>query len=124
MIKGTLLLESLRDDASLTGFRFVVQDLGRERPELSPEQIAAGMPDVWCIVDFELEEDRGSELADTLSKMLKPGWYANFSGRLETFVVYEGRVFRYPRGDPVRRAEAQSYGPAHGVPDRQLNWRE
>lgn len=124
MIKGTLLLESLRDDASLTGFRFVVQDLGRERPELSPEQIAAGMPDVWCIVDFELEEDRGSELADTLSKMLKPGWYANFSGRLETFVVYEGRVFRYPRGDPVRRAEAQSYGLAHGVPDRQLNWRE
>lgn len=124
MLKGTLLLESLRDDASLTGFRFVVQVLARERPELSPEQIAAGIPDVWSVVEFELEEDRGSELADALSTRLKPGWYANFSGRLETFVVYEGRVFRYPRGDPVRRAEAQAYGRAHGVPDSQLGWRE
>jgi len=36
----------------------------------------------------------------------------------ETFVVYAGRVFRYPSGDKAGRAEAEDYGRSVGVPEQ------
>jgi len=125
VIRGTIILESLRADASLTGFRFVVRTIERGRPKLSAEQVAAGFPTVWSGVDFELEDARGGELAAALSRMLEPiGWYANFSSEAETFIVFPGRVFRYPRAAPQGRAEAQAYGRTLGIPEHQLDWSE
>ena len=75
MIKGTIILESLRGDASLAGFRFVVSAIGRGHPKLSPEQIAPGIPSVWSAIEFELEESRAEELAEALARILDPiGW--------------------------------------------------
>jgi hypothetical protein len=54
--------------------------------------------------------------------MAEPGWYVNFSSASETFVVYHGHVFRYPRGDAAGRAAAQAHGRAVGVPESQLDW--
>jgi hypothetical protein len=124
MIQGTIILESLRDDASLTGFPFVVREVGRGRPRLSPQQVAAGLPTVWSAIDFDLEDGRGGDLASALEGVLAAGWYANFSSDAETFIVYRGRTFRYPRGDRQRRAEAQDYGRTLGIPDHQLDWSE
>jgi hypothetical protein len=125
VIRGTIILESLQADASLTGFRFVVQQIGRGRPKLSKEQVAAGIPAVWSAIEFEIEEERAEALATALSGLLDPvGWYVNFSSRAETFVVFPGRVFRYPRGDPQRRAEAQAHGLTLGIPEKQLDWTE
>jgi hypothetical protein len=124
MIKGTILLESLRPDAKLTGFRFVVTEVSRGRPSLSPQQVAAGIPSIWSAIEFQLEDDRAGELALALSEALSPGWYANFSSNTEVVVVYRSRVFRYPRGDTQRRTEAQAYGRSIGVPDHQLDWSE
>lgn len=56
--------------------------------------------------------------------MAEHGRYVNFSSDSETFVVYRGRVFRYPRGDAAGRAEAQAHGRAAGVPESQLDWTE
>jgi hypothetical protein len=42
----------------------------------------------------------------------------------EAFVVFADRVFRYPRGDTERRAEAEEYGRSVGVPESQLDWPE
>ena len=124
MIKGTIILESLREETALTGFRLLVREVGRGRARLSEQQMAAGLPDVWCSIEFELEEDRAGNLSDALSKILEVGWYANFSSETETFIVFSGRVFRYPRGQHDGRAEAQAYGRALGIPERQLDWSE
>jgi hypothetical protein len=125
MIHGTIILESLRPDATITGFRFVVREIGRGRPKLSPQQAAAGIPGVWSEIQFELEEEKAGELAETLSRTLDTlGWYANFSSETETYVIFPGRVFRYSRGDPQHRAEAQAHGRALGIPEHQLDWTE
>ena len=125
MIRGTLILESLREGATLSGFRLVVHEVGRGRPNLSPQQIAVGIPKVWSAMEFELEEARAAELADALSKVLDSiGWYANFSSPTETYIVYPGRVFRYPRHEPQGRAEAQAFGRTLGIPEHQLDWSE
>jgi hypothetical protein len=29
----------------------------------------------------------------------QPGWYADFHSPAESFVVFPGRIFRYPRGE-------------------------
>jgi hypothetical protein len=47
----------------------------------------------------------------------EPGWYANFQSADVAFVVFRGKVFRYPRGDPDGRASAQAHGRALGVPE-------
>ncbi len=124
MLRGTLLLESLREDATLTGFDFAVTEIGRGRPTLSSAQISAGIPPVWSAVEFEVDDERGPELAEALARMLNPGWYVNFSSETETFIVYPGKIFRYPVRDPARRAEAQAFGRALGIPDHQLDWKE
>lgn len=125
MIKGTLIIESLREEASLTEFRFTVTEVSRGRPKLSPQQIAVGVAPVWCVIEFELEEERAGELADRLAGALDPiGWYANFSSSTETYVVFPGRTFRYTRGDPAGRGQAQDYGRKLGIPEPQLNWTE
>jgi hypothetical protein len=50
--------------------------------------------------------------------------YSHFNVNRETFVVYAGRVFRYPSGDKAGRAEAEDYGRSVGVPEPQLDWDE
>jgi hypothetical protein len=57
--------------------------------------------------------------ADVLDQ---PGWYVNFQSFAESFVVFPGRVFRYPRGDDSGRAQAQAYGRQLAIPEPQLDW--
>jgi hypothetical protein len=45
----------------------------------------------------------------------EPGWYADFRSAADAFVVFPGRIFRYPRAGDVGRAETQAHG-------RQLDW--
>ncbi len=125
MFKGVLILESLRVGTSLTGFRLTVSEVERERAELSTQQIAAGLPPIWFVIAFQVEDDRSGELASRLSRVLEPiGWYVNFSSQKETYIVYPGKVFHYPRGDPDRTTEAQAYGRTLGIPEPQLEWSE
>ena len=67
---------------------------------------------------------------DTWTDMLRDsldssvGWYCDFRSEDETFVVFGGKVFRYPRGDPMGRAEAEDHARSIGVPEAQLDWPE
>lgn len=85
---------------------------------------AARQPALWTVIEFEAAERDAAALADGLSKVLEKegGWYADFRSPEESFVVFAGRVFRYPRGDQDGRAEAASYGRCAGVPEAQLDW--
>jgi hypothetical protein len=52
----------------------------------------------------------------------QPAWYVDFRSPAETFVVFPGRIFRYPRGDAAGRAEAEGYGRQLAIPGTQLDW--
>ena len=52
------------------------------------------------------------------------GWYCDFRTEAETFVVFAGRTFRYPRGDEAGRGAAVNYARSVGVPEEQLDWPE
>lgn len=120
MINGTLIGESIRVGAELGGVRLVSQKISRR----AAGDDAAGQPELWTLIEFEGDEGDAEPLAEALAKVLEydGGWYCDFRTPGETFVVYSGRVFRYPRGDGPGRAEAAAYGRSVGVPESQLDW--
>jgi hypothetical protein len=120
MIEGTLIAESIRTGAELDGIRLVTRKICRT----AAGDACAGQPELWTLIEFEAEEPDAEVIADALAKVLERqhGWYADFRTPQETFVVYSGRVFRYPRGDRSGRAEAAAHGRSLGVPEDQLDW--
>jgi len=64
------------------------------------------------------------EASPTKTRKLGGLWYCDFRTDEETFVVFAGRVFRYPRGEAESRAEAEAYDQFVGVPEAQLDWPE
>jgi hypothetical protein len=119
MINDTLIAESLRVGAELGGVRLVAIKIGRA----AAGDTAVGQPELWTFIEFEADEAVAGALAAAFSEVLdRPGWYVDFRTPTETFVVFAGRIFRYPRGDASGRAEAAAYGRAVGVPEDQLDW--
>jgi hypothetical protein len=77
------------------------------------------------LIEFEIDDHDAPAVASALADVLEDGgWYVDFHSPEETFVVFAGRVFRYRRGDERRRAEAEAYARARGVPQAQLDWPE
>lgn len=120
MIEGTLIAESIRVGAVLDGVRLVTRSIRRA----AAGDASAGQPELWTLIEFEADEPVAEAVAGALANVLEKehGWYADFRTPAETFVVYSGRVFRYPRGDSAGRAEAAAYGRSVGVPENQLDW--
>ena len=120
-VSGILIGESLLADhpidVPLRVRRISRADVGDEN---------AGQPVRWTFIEFETELDSVEALIDGLSGTLDPqgGWYCDFRSSHETFVVFSGQVFRYPRGDLVGRAKAEEHGRSVGVPEAQLDWPE
>ena len=119
-LTGGLIAESLRvgavlEDVNLTVSKISRADLG---------DVGAGQPLTWTFVDFEAAEADAGRLSDALEQSLERvgGWYCDFRSDAETWVVFAGRTFRYPRGDAAGRAAAVEYGRSVGVPERQLDW--
>jgi hypothetical protein len=79
-----------------------------------------GRPGRWTPLHFAAPEREAGRLAGSLSARLSPagGWYTGFTTGAEAFAVFAGRVFRRPRGDRERRAEAAAYTRSVGVPER------
>jgi hypothetical protein len=121
MVEGTLIAESLRVGAELGGLRLVMRKIRR----LATGDVTIGQPELWTLVEFEADEADAEVLAQQLAEVLaQPGWYTDFHTPQDTFVVFAGRIFRYPRGDSSGRADALAYGRSLGIPDNQLDWPE
>lgn len=119
MIHGVLIAESLRSDAWLEGISLTVRAIRR----VTPKDTTADQPETWTLIEFEAAETDADPLARAFANTLdRPGWYADFRSTRETFVVFPGRVFRYPRGNGIRREEAKAHGRTLGIPDTQLDW--
>ncbi len=121
-VTGALIAESLRNGASLEGVTLTVTRIAREEAG----DTDAGQPRTWTFIEFAAAAADADRLADTLSRVLdeRLGWYCDFRSLTETFVVFSGRVFRYPRGDADRRREVEEHGRSVGVPESQLDWPE
>jgi hypothetical protein len=62
--------------------------------------VDASRPPTRTLIDFEADDADAELLAGALEAALEPsGWYCDFRSDAETFVVFTGRTFRYPRGD-------------------------
>ena len=119
MLEGTLIAESLRVGTTLENLRLTVRKISRYRAQGT----TADQPDIWTTIGFQADEADGEELAQAFASVLdQPGWYVDFESPTESFVVFPGRVFRYPRGDKLGRAEAQAYGRQLAIPEPQLDW--
>lgn len=121
-VSGILIAESLLRDRPLEGISLVARKISRS----DAGDPIVGQPLTWTFIEFEVDESELDKLMDGLSDSLDPagGWYCDFRTSRETFVVFGGRVFRYPRGEPEGRASAEAYGRSVGVPDAQLDWPE
>ncbi|MGW4987603.1 hypothetical protein ACWEQ3_08120 [Streptomyces mirabilis] len=121
MTDGSLIVESLKVGTHLKDLRIEAREIYRFRPE----NVGPGQPDVWTVIEFSVAAARAAEVAEAISGALdQPGWYADLRSADETFVVFPGRVLRYPRGDRTARAEARALGWTFGVPEHQLDWSE
>ncbi len=119
MIEGTLIAESLHVGTNLEDLNLTIRKISRYRAQgTTPDQ-----PDIWTVLDFEAEETAAGKLARAFAGALdQPGWYVDFHSPAESFVVFPGRIFRYPRGDQAGRAEAQAHGRQLAIPEPQLDW--
>ena len=122
MVKGTLVSESVRAGADISGVAEVTL-VGVRRVEIanaSPDQ-----PLRWTLIDFEAPDSRAEALADAFAGALdRPGWYVDFVTTTDKYVVFSGRIFRYRRGDVSGRTQAQAYALELGVPPAQIDWPE
>lgn len=118
MVEGVLIGESLRVGASVDT-PFSVTRVER----IAQEDATEPQPRHWTLLHFRIAPHDAERLAAELADVLdEPGWYADFRSETTTYVVYRGKVFRYPRGDADGRAAAVGYGRSVGVPDGQLDW--
>ena len=121
MYDGALILESLRVGTELSGIPVLVRKISR----YDVSSATTGQPPVWSVLEFGVEDWQAEALATELAAALDaPGWYADFHNDAEIFVVFPGRVFRYPRGDAAAREEAQQFGRELEIPEPQLDWTE
>ena len=120
MLTGTLIGESIRANAPLTGVPLTVTEIRRDEvPDPAP-----GQPSTFTVIAFSAPDGAADQLAAALAHSLsaRGGWYCDFRTDTESFVVFAGRIFRYPRGDQAGRAAAVEYGRSAGVPEHQLDW--
>jgi hypothetical protein len=121
-LAGALIAESLRIGAVLDHLDVTVRKISRA----DVGDVEAHQPLSWTFVEFEAADEEAPRLAAAFREALDAdiGWYCDFRTTSETFVVFSGRVFRYPRGDRDGRSEAEAYARSVGVPDAQLDWPE
>ena len=124
MATGTLVAESVAVGAALHGLDIVLRGIERVEPtDLSDGQRAAGIPARWTLLRFDVDDAKAGAFAEALAGVLdEPGWYADLHTVDESFVVFAGRVFRYPMGDQAGRAAAEAHAREHGVPEPQIDW--
>lgn len=81
---------------------------------------------MWTTIEFEFPDEEIERVARALADVLdeQGGWYTDFAHGTEKFVIFAGRIFRYPRGELAGRSQAQAFGRSIGVPEPQLDWEE
>ncbi|MCF4122200.1 hypothetical protein L1785_14565 [Antribacter sp. KLBMP9083] len=120
MFTGSIVAESLRDDARIEVDGVHVTCVSRFRvSDPGPRQ-----PPVWTLLEISVERPSVDPLREVLERSIRTdgGWYADFRDETEHVVVFGDRSFRYRKGDATGRRAAQEHALAHGVPPHQVDW--
>jgi hypothetical protein len=118
-MNGLLLKESLADTSVLDLVHVTTAESWRV------SNAAEYQPKIWTALSFETEDSQGDAIADVMSRALKlQGWYINASTEMYIFVIFPNKVYKYLKGDSIKREEAKRYGRSIGIPEDQLDWRE
>ena len=119
MFTGLIIKESLKPDAML-------EEIGLKIVKTKKWNVGARaaefQPTTWHAIYVEGAEERIGSVADEISRMLIPRWYANFSNTTTEYVVFPGKVFKHKKGDKEDATEAIEYGRSLGLPEHQLDW--
>jgi len=118
MFKGLLLEESLTD----LGVLDLVEVTQTEVWDV--DNAEAGQPEQWTATSFQGETDQAGEVAEALSRAMRPAWYANFSTETDVYVIFSRRVFSYTKGDKEARETVTRYALSVGIPESQVDWGE
>jgi hypothetical protein len=118
MLSGLILKESLSDLGLLDNLHITKTEVWQVT------NAVAWQPSTWTAVSFEADEAQADQLAEQMSLALKPRWYINASTSGLVYVIFTGRVFKYPKGDGNKRLAVQDYARSVGVPESQLDWGE
>jgi hypothetical protein len=115
---GLLLKESLQDERVLD----LIEVIKTETWHI--DNTADFQPNIWTALTFEGDENQADTIAEKMSQSLKPRWYINISTEKHAYVIFLGKVFKYPKGDQLKRAEAENYARSLGIPESQIDWDE
>lgn len=115
---GLLLKESLKDEQVLGLVRIIQTEVW------DVDGAEGGQPEIWTAITFEGDADQADRVAEALSEVMRPEWYANFSTENQVFVIFENRFFKYSKGDTSARSEAEDYAISVGIPKSQVDWAE
>jgi hypothetical protein len=119
MPAGYVIAESMRPGSQLEGNAFTLNRINRYKVDNPTDD----QPSAWTMIHFDFPEDQAESVANALADVLdSPGWYTNFDTHDDTFVIFPGRVFRYPRGDHAARTEAEAVAVTLGIPAPQIDW--
>jgi hypothetical protein len=119
MPAGYVIAESMRPGSQLEGNAFTLNRINRYKVDNPTDD----QPSAWTMIHFDFPEDQAESVANALADVLdSPGWYTNFDTHDDTFVIFPGRVFRYPRGDHAARTEAEAFAVTLGIPAPQIDW--
>ena len=118
MLKGLLLKESLIQLDILSALKITSTETW------NIQNPAPGQPALWTAIRFETEDSQADLMAEELSRFLKPQWFIDASTDSLVYVIFHGKVFRYPKGDKEQRELARQYGLTLDIPERQLDWGE
>jgi hypothetical protein len=117
---GTLVAESLAVNAMID-----VPLTLRRIQRISAWTAEDGQPTQWTLIDFTCDDDDADRFARQLAAAMMPGkWYTDYATDTTKWVVFAGKIYRYPRTDATTRAEAVAYARRVGVPEAQLDWSE
>lgn len=81
---------------------------------------------MWTFIEFVVNDEDAERLCDALAEAIDPAaaWSCDLRSEAETFVVFPGRIVRYPRGDEGGRERAVRHARSIGVPEGQIGWPE
>ena len=103
MFSAAPIVDSMRVGTRLGDLNIVVRGLYR----FQPGGTTADQRRSWSVLECDVSDDDAPDLADAFASVLsQPGWQVDFRSPAESFVVFPGRVFRYPKGLPCRGAGA------------------
>lgn len=122
MLTGVVVAESLHSDTQLDG---KIINIVRVR-RVVVDGAADGQPPVWTLLEFEADEAQAEALASQLAAALNAtgARYVDFHSADNSFIVFAGKIVRYPRGDAGGRGEVERHARSIGVPASQMDWRK